>query len=493
MAGALSAVVCTGPAAPPPGREPVTLTIGVPQSRQIDPSHGVQAVAEMLAFERLTTNDADGRAQPRLLESWAVSGDGLTWRLSVRPGVKFPDGSLMTSADVTHAFQTAIATPAIRSISVCLPRVVSVAAQGDREVSITLSRRCSYLLDDLDRAVMRTGADGRTRVGTGAFSITPSSAEAIVLQANPHYYLGPPAIDRVVVRPFDTLRTAWAEMLRDRVDFLWEVGPDTAGFLSDQRAVEVRSFPGYYAYSVMLNSARPMFKDPAVRRALNLAVDRAALVRQGLKGRGVPADGPVWPRYWARERSAPVLPFDPAKALALLRDARAAGIAFTCLVPANFAILERMALLVQQQFADLGVRMRLESLPPDAFNRRIVSGEFDAVLLSMLGGPSATVFHRFWHSPEDGAARWNFWGYRNAAVDAALDGVLLAGDDAQFGAAIRRFESAARDDPPAVFLAWNETVQAISRRFSVPEGNDGRDAIYVLSRWTPRRPVERAP
>ncbi len=43
--------------------------------------------------------------------------------------------------------------------------------------------------------------------------------------------------------------------------------------------------------------------------------------------------------------------------------------------------------------------MRLESLPPDAFNRRIVSGDFDAVLLSILGGPSATVFHRFWHSP----------------------------------------------------------------------------------------------
>jgi hypothetical protein len=47
------------------------------------------------------------------------------------------------------------------------------------------------------------------------------------------------------------------------------------------------------------------------------------------------------------------------------------------------------------------VRVRLESLPPDAFNRRIFSGDFDAAILSFLGGPSATVYHRFWHSPGD--------------------------------------------------------------------------------------------
>lgn len=493
MAGALSAVFCTRPAAPPAPREPVTLTIGVPQSRQLDPSHGAPALAETLAFERLTRNDADGRTRPRLLESWSVAGDGLTWRLRVRPDVSFPDGSLMTSADVTSAFETAIANPEVRKLSVCLSDVASVVAKGDREVAVSLKRRCSYLLDDLDRPVIRRAKNGKTRNGTGAFAVTSSSPEEIVLEANRHYFGGPPAIDRVVVRPFDALRTAWAEMLRDRVDFLWEVGPDTAGFLSDQRAVEVRSFLGYFAYAVMLNSARPMFRDPAVRRALNLAVDRAALVQQGLKGRGVPADGPVWPRYWARDRSTPTLAQDPARALALLRDAHATGLSFTCLVPANFAILERMALLVQQQWADLGVRMRPESLPPDVFNKRIVSGDFDAVVMPVLGGPQATVFHRFWHSPAGGAARWNYWGYRDARVDAALDAALDAGDDRQFSEAIRRFESAVRDDPPGVFLVWNETVQAISRRFALPGGSDGRDAIYVLSRWTPRRPGEPAP
>jgi peptide/nickel transport system substrate-binding protein len=493
----VSAVACTGsstssstnssPAAPAVPREPVTLTIGIPQSRQIDPNHGVPALADTLVFERLTTSDNEGRTQPRLLEGWSVSGDGLTWRLFVRPGVKFQDGSPLTAGDVKRTFDAVIADPNSRNLRVCLPNVASISAAGDREVVFTLTRRCSYLLDDLDRAISRAAADGKQLLGTGAFSITSSSADGVSLEANRYYYAGRPAIDRVEVKPFDALRTAWAGMMRGQVDFLWEVGPETAEFLSDRTEVEVRSFLGFYAYALMLNSARPPFRSAEVRRAFNMAVNREAIVQQALKGHGVAADGPVWPRYWARDPRAPAVAFNPADAGALLSGARQGPIEFTCLVPANFSILERMALLVQQQLGEINVRMRLESLPPDAFNQRIVSGQFDAVVLSILGGPYATIFHRFWHSPGE-TKRWNFWGYRNARVDAALDAALDAAGDQEYSDAIRRFEAAVRDDPPAIFLAWNQTVQAVSRRFVVPPESAGRDAIYALNRWLPRRP-----
>jgi peptide/nickel transport system substrate-binding protein len=495
IAGALSAVACTRPstqsASPSAARGPLTLTIAVPQSRQLDPSRGAPAVAELLAFERLTTNSVDGRTRPRLLEGWQTSADGLAWELRVRPDVRFQDGSPLTAADVKRTFDSAIANPAVRGLSVCLPSISSVVVRGDRDVIVSLTRRCSYLLDDFDRAVSRTAADGKTRIGTGAFAIASSTPDAIVLEANRSHYLGPPAIDRVVVKPFDALRTAWAEMMRGEVDFLWEVGPDTAEFLSDRRTVEVRSFLGYYAYALMLNSGRPMLRPSAVRRALSMAVDRPALVQQGLRGHGVVADGPVWPRYWARDPGAKRAVFDPGGTQSMLRAAGVRDLAFTCLVPANFAILERMALLVQRQLGDLGIRVRLESLPADAFNRRITAGEFDAALIPVLGGPTPTVFHRLWHSP-GASTRWNFWGYRNAEVDAALDAALDATLDAaggrQFSAAIARFEAAMRDDPPAVFLAWNQTVQAVSRRFALPSDGDGRDAIYVVNRWLLRPP-----
>ena len=491
LVGALSAFACTGsttgPAPPELSREPITLTIGVPQSRQLDPDHGVGVLADSLAFERLTTSDGEGRTRPRLLEGWSVSGDGLTWRLFVRPDVKFQDGSPLTAGDIKRTFDAVIAEPASRNLRVCLPNVSSIDAASDREAVFTLTRRCSYLLDDLDRAISGTAADGTT-LGTGAFSIASPSAEGMTLEANRHYHAGPPVIDRVVVKPFAALRTAWAEMMRGQVDFLWEVGPETAEFLSDRTAVEVRSFLGYYAYALMLNSARLPFSRAEVRQALNMAVDREAIVQQALKGRGVAADGPIWPRYWARDPAAPAMSFDRAEASAVLRGSRRGPVEFTCLVPANFSILERMALLVQQQLGEVNVRMRLESLPPDDFNQRIVSGRFDAVILPILGGRSPAVFHRFWHSAAGGVRRWNYWGYSNGRVDAALDAALDAVSDREFSDAIRRFETAVRDDPPAVFLAWNRTVQAVSRRFVVPADDAERDAIYLLNRFQLRPP-----
>jgi peptide/nickel transport system substrate-binding protein len=459
----------------------------VPQSRQIDPNHGVPALADTLIYERLTTADAEGRTLPRLLESWAVSADGLRWRLFLRPAVRFQDGSPLTAADVKRTFDEVMADPGSRSLRVCLPYVSAIEAAGEREVDFTLTRRCAYLLDDLDRAIGRDAADGKARFGTGPFSLISSSADGIVLEANPHYYAGAPAIDRVVVKPFDALRTAWADMLRGKVDFLWEVGPDTAEFLSDRATVEVRSYLSFYAYGVMLNAKKPLFRGAEVRRSLAMAVDRGAVVQQALRGRGVPADGPVWPRYWARDPQAAPVPFDQAGAAALLRASHPDPVEFTCLVPANFSILERMALLVQQQLGEINVRMRLESLPPDVFNQRIFSGQFDAAVLSVLGGPYATVFYRFWHSPGE-TKRWNFWGYSNAGVDAALDSALDAGSEEEFTRAIRRFETALREDPPAIFLAWNQTVQASSRRFVLPPDNGSRDAIYTLNRWLLRQP-----
>jgi peptide/nickel transport system substrate-binding protein len=492
LIGLLSAFACTAPPAPIPTRGALTLTIGLPQSRQLDPRRIAPAIADILSFERLTTSDDDGRTRPRLLESWSIAGDGLSWTLHVRPDVKFQDGTLLTAVDVKQTIDAAVSNPVARSNSVCVADVASVAVTGGHEVVVGLRRRCSYLLDDIDRAVSRMSADGKTRIGTGAFAVVSSSPDALVFEANRHYHDGVPAIDRVVVRPFDALRTAWAEMMRGDVDFLWEVGPDTAEFLTDRSTVETRSFLGFYVYAMTLNAAKPPFNTGEARRAVSLAIDRAAIVQQALRGRGAPADGPIWPRYWARDARAPGAPHDPAGAEALLRSRPQGPVSFTCLVPENFSILERVALLVQQQLAEVGVRMRLESLPPDEFNQRIVSGRFDAAILSILGGPSAAGFYRFWHSAGH-TRRWNFWGYRNALVDAALDAARDAASEEEFSGAIRRFEAAVRDDPPAVFLAWNQTVQAVSRRFAVPAEQAGRDAIYVLHRWQLRRPGSATP
>ncbi|MCX6538172.1 MAG: ABC transporter substrate-binding protein [Acidobacteria bacterium] len=497
---ALSALACVSATPPPPAAGPATIVIGIPQSRQLDPLHGVRSLANWLALERLTGNDASGRTSPRLVESWSEVDNGLTWRLVLKSQLRYQDGTPLVAADVKRQIDEARGVPAGQTLRVCVPDIRDISVAGDREVVIRLNRRCAFLLDDLDMTITRPAVENRPDVGTGPFAITSSTRDEIVLGANPYYYLGKPAISRVVVKAYDTLRTAWAEMMRGHVDFLWEVGPDTAEFLRDQSSVQVRSYLSYYAYTIIMNSARPIFRDPTVRRALNIGVNRAELLQQALKGQGLAGDDAVWPSFWARDSSVPTWRYDPAKAAGLLETARrgsgirtsglkagAPALEFTCLLPANFAIYERLALLVQRQLRLVNVEMRIEALPADVYNRRIAIGDFDAVLTNLVGGPYRTIHYWFWHSPGV-SKRWNFWGYQDAAVDAALEQMRDAPDDNGTRTAMRALSLALRENPPAIVLAWGDTVQAVSRRFALPDGAAGRDALHSLSRWRMRNP-----
>ena len=494
-ATALSLPACSSAPAPAPPAS-VTLTIGLPQVSQIDPSRGLATIADLIANERMTASDANGRARPLLLDRWSTSADGLVWRLRMRSGLRFHDGSTVTTADIVRAIEEDRKDS--NGMGACLRDIADVTAIDDRDVDVTLTRRCFFLLDDLLSAVTRPRGPGAAAVGTGPFSIAALSADELRLDANRNYHLGRPAADTVVVRSYDTLRTAWAEMMRGGLDFLPEVGPDSAEFLADQSSIDLRTYVSAYANMLLLNSGRPIFRSPDVRRALNFAVDRTALVQQGQKGRGVPATVPTWPNHWAHGEAGGGFTYDPGRAATLLAGAHAATgrpgaapgspmLEFTCLIPAKFAILERLSLLIQRQFAEVGVRMRVESIQPEALYRRMVSGNFDALLLPFLSGPYAWVPFRTWHSP-GASKRWNYWGYRNAAVDAALDAMRDARDDPEFVRALRRFELAFENDPPAVLLTWNQTIQAVSHRFVVPREADGRDAMHFIDRWTLRPP-----
>jgi peptide/nickel transport system substrate-binding protein len=389
------------------------------------------------------------------------------------------DGTPLTNTDIRDAIRRVAASLEYRDTYVCLSDITDVTVYGASDVIVKLARPCYFLLDELDVDILRVTPDGK-QVGTAAFSLVSSSDDVVALEANPFFYLGRPAVDRIVVRAYETLRTAWAAMMRGQCDFLSEVGPDSLEFLRDQSIVATRSFESYNCLAIVFNSSRQVFRNAAVRRALNLAINRDELVQAGLRGQGQPADVPVWPNFWALDRAVPRTPFDPARARAML--APVAPLTFTCLLPNNYAVFERVALLAQRQLRAVGIEMRLEVLPPDAFIARVNRGEFDTAFINPIGGPYPTFFHRFWHSPGPNP-RWNPFGYRDAAADAALDAMKASVTDDQFRVASSRFVAALRDNPPAICLVWPITTQAVNRRFVLPADTASRDALASVAAW----------
>jgi peptide/nickel transport system substrate-binding protein len=442
-----------------------TLTVGFGLTTGQAPQGGIQQVIRNVAMERLVNFGRDGRPQPGLFERWSPSSDGLTWDFYLRPDVAFHDGTRLTAAIVRDLLEKQLPDymgPAIKDVR-------AIRAVSETQLEFTLKERSAFLIEGLEAPIELPGP---SPIGTGAFLVTNAQGDRnqVELRANEHYYGGKPFIDRIVIKPYGSVRSAWADMLRGDVDMLYEVGVDALDSLQPSSGTRVFTFQRPYAYVAVLNVQKPYLRDPGFRRELNGAIDREALVRDVLKGHGTPAVGPVPPNNWAFSRELPSFHYQP-------RPLKS-GHRLTFLFPD--ASLERLALEIQRQLGAVGINLDLELTTLDKFYQRTQAADFDVALGDVRTGPNLLQPYQFWHSGSP-----NNWGqFSSPSVDAALDRIRHAPDDAAYKDGVAEFQRAIIDDPPAIFLAWSERARAVSTRFEVPV-EPGRDVLSTLRLWRP--------
>ena len=447
---------------------------------------GIDSIINTLSSERLLQLARDGRAEPGLAHQWRESADGLTWTFTLRQGLTLHDNSALTSSTVVavlRRLRASMGTPGVVDVT-------AVEEAGPTELTIRLARPNRYLLDDLNLVPMEGGSTGEQRAGP--FRVVAKSEAEATLEAFPNYHRGRPQLGRIRVREYPSTRAAWSAMLRDEIDLLYDVGPDAIDFVEQSPTTRVASFLRPYTTALVFRMDHPVLRRAAVRTALNLAVNRAEIIKDAVKGRGVAAIDPVWPRHWAYDNAQPAFAFDAARARTLLdqeglrprrsgQGAPDARVTFTCVV-ADEPRLERVAMLMQQQLAAIGVDMRLESLPLPEFQRRVTTGEPDAFLNEFATGHGLNITHLFWHSPGP-----PYFKLRYRSADTALDRVRSARTEAETRAAVADVQRTLRADPPGIFLYWSETTRAVSRRFVVP-GEADRDIFSTVAQWRPATP-----
>jgi peptide/nickel transport system substrate-binding protein len=465
----LAATLGCGRAGPPAATssQPVVLRIGVGNVASGNPQAGLRQVANNQSFEGLVRFGPDGRPRPWLAKSWQISSDRLSMTLDLRPEAKFHDGSPADAHTIAEALQTTLPTfmgPVFEDIK-------GVESSGDgRQIIITFKRPSPFLLETLEATIRKPGAQ---TVGTGPF-MSAGATSANEMRSNPDYYLGRPIIDRIVVTSYPTMRSAWADMLRNNIDMLYEVGAEAAPSMRDATTISTFAFTRPYQYMVLINGRLPKFRPPAVRRALNSAIDRAEVVREGFDGQAIAADGLVWPQNWAFNPTVPRVKFDPESAAKIFKSGPA--LTFTCLVPTDY---ERVALVVQRQLAAVGVTMKVEATTPDKAFQALRTPTYEAVLADPVGGPSLWRTYQPWHS---GSESLGMVG--SPRLDSALDTVRAAASDDDYRAAVEKLQRLTFDDPPAIYLAWGQRSRAISKRFDVPV-EPGRDILSTLRLWKP--------
>jgi ABC-type transport system substrate-binding protein len=493
---ALAGAACGRSPAPASRAEPLTLSIGIAQPPGGPPDLGLAAVAALLQNTAPVTFARDGRAGPGLAVRWEESADGLAWRFWIREGLTFHDGSPLTAADLKGALEDQLSSPGPFGVTPGLRDVRGVEAPSPTELVVRLVRPSALLLEAIAQVPVATATDPSHHAGP----YVPVSRESgrVVLEAFEAFHRGRPHIQRVELRSYQTPRTAWSALLRDEIDFLYEAAPEAVEFLKGGTGVREYSFLRPYVYLVGFNLEHPALGRADVRRALSAAVDRAAVVQRALSGRGVPAYSHVWPQHWAYEGATAPPPLDARGAMAALDAAGwplgdaaretasprgpPSRFRFTCLIPADYPLFERLALIVQKQLDDVGVDMLIEPVSARDLQLRLNTGRFDAYLLELAAGQGFNFPYWLWHSTDGSDHRPLIAsGYRGA--DAALDEVRTARTDAEMKAAVAALQRAQQDDPPAIFLAWREISRAVTQRYVVPV-EDGRDILGSVPQWT---------
>jgi peptide/nickel transport system substrate-binding protein len=475
----LGAARCGKSAGPAGQTGEVVIRLGVSsgQAAAANPVSGLVPIVQNLSIEALARIGDDGRPQPQLAESWTIAPDGLSAIIRLRPSVRFSDGSPLLAqpvADLLNSTLKSTMGPAFEDVD-------KIVALDDTQISIQFRRPSPFLLESLEVPINKPGAPD---IGTGPFALAGASAPN-ELRANNTYYRGRPKVDRIIVNSYPTVRAAWADMLRDRLDMLYEVGVDALDSMRTATNVSIYTYTRRYQYEVIFNTEVPALKSAPVRRALNMAIDREALIRDALNGHAVASFGLVWPHHWSLAPGLASFRYDPQDAAATLSSARGHGadagsakkVRFTCLVPPDY---ERLALVVKQQLAAVGVEMVLQQVAPDDTYKAYASGNFEAVLTDVISGQSLFRPYRFWHT----GGAFNPGHLGGPVLDAALDAVRHSGSDDEYRAAIARLQQTVVDDPPAIILAWSERARAVSSRFAVPTTEPGRDILATLPSWT---------
>jgi peptide/nickel transport system substrate-binding protein len=455
-----------------------------------------------LVGDSLIDHDARLQVVPRLARSWEFSADGRRLTFHLRPGVHFHDGVPLTSADVVYTYERVMDPESLAIIWMdsFLP-IERVEAPDAATVVVTY--RAPYVpaihgwnVPILPRHLYEkedfaTSRFNRAPVGTGPFRFGSwEPGRRIVLHANPDYWAGRPYLDTFVFQVIPSQETTLQALLAAEVDFAtltpvqWEAHAGSAAFARRFRSLSY--VPLFYYYIAWRgDGSNPFFAEPAVRRALSLALDRHGYVNRVLRGNGRVASSLFHPVVGGADPAAPDEPYDPRAAAALLDDAGwrvrpETGVRERGGIPFRFTLLVfsggedhlMFAQVAQESLRRIGVEMAIERLDWATLSGRLRSGEFQAALSGAAPGLDPDGVFALVHSSQIAGGR-NYAGFRDTQIDAWLEEGRRTTDAGARADLYIRIDRRLRELQPYAPLFFPVLQVACSRRFRAVETAPG--------------------
>jgi len=414
------------------------LTVGLAQDPStVDPLRSYSYIERQFSapvYEALFDIDAQGHAVPFLAQTVQANDDLTRWRIALRPGIRFHDGTPLDAAAVlANLDRTSNPENRCRCLGM-LASFKSWKALDALTVEITLhapNAAFPTIMADapgmmVSPTAFNTDPQGifTKPVGTGPFKFVEWVRNSrYVVERNPDYWQeGKPYLDRLILRGMQNYNTREAAFRAGQMDVMvWPTSEFVSKMLQDTRHV-VLSPDGFGANGVYFNTAKPPLDDIRVRWALAHAMDRELLNRSMYFSIPTLAYSPFGRGITGIQQPQDIYPgYDLEKARALLAE-YGKPVSFVLSYNNSPPIL-RFAQSVQQMWAQVGVQVTLQPLDQNRLVQNMLSKQFEASVYRWTGraDPDLNAYEFFHSRYAQVSPSLNYGGYANQRVDDLLE------------------------------------------------------------------------
>ena len=437
--------------------------------------------AGLLMYDTLLDIDEKGNIIPGVAEKIDSAKDAMSFKLTLRSGVKFTDGTPYDAAAVVKNFER-IRDPKNRCRCISdLATIDTVEATGPLEVTIKMKSPSAHfpatLADVVGMVVSPTAAEkygkdfGNYGIGAGPFKLKEWQRGAqVVFERNADYWRKPePYLDEVVLRPMPDEQTRYASLKAGNLDIVTNAAARDRVDAAQGKKFLI-SNPGSLATSfIQLNLASPDVSDIRVRRALAMALDRPTLNKALNRGLYKIANTPFGTGLFPHEQVEGYPTYDPVAAKKLIQEyGKPVKIKLSINASPQNAINGQA---IQQMWKKIGVETEIVPLEQVQLVRAAGARDYQAMLYRWAGGPDPDKnVHSFFHSK----GTTNRVNYKNPEMDKLLDAGRATTDKAERLKIYHQVNNLLAKELPYLFLWYFDNVALVNPQVKglkpIPDG-----------------------
>ena len=416
-----------------------------------------------------------------LARSWTVSADKLTWTFKLNDGNAFADGTPVDAAAVKFSFDrmlklgkgpsepfqalTAVTVVDAHTVRFLLkepfaPFLYTLANDGAAIVN-------PKVMDHQTNGDMAQAWLAEHTAGSGAYQLVSwQKGQSLIMQANPRYHGAKTHFAKVIVKIVPDASARRLQLERGDIDIAESLPVDQLNALKKEggQGVIVREYPSLKVTYLYLNNQRAPLDNVLVRRAVIDAVDVKAIIDGILYGQGQPMSGPIPDGMWGYDAAIKPVARNLAHAKALLKKSGVGPLNLSFNFSEADANWPTIALAVQANLADAGIRVKLEKFANATYRDRLGKGDFDIAIGNWSPDfADPYMFMNYWFDSSNGGLSGNRSFYSNPEVDKLVRKAAVAATQAERLKLYQQAQRLAIRDAAYVYLFQKNSQIAMRR------------------------------